>query len=46
MEALRQIPASDVEDIKVLKGPAAAFLYPLAANGVVAVTTRSAGRPR
>ncbi len=45
MEALRQIPASDVEDIKVLKGPAAAFLYPLAANGVVAVTTRSAGRP-
>ena len=46
MEALRQIPASEVEDLKVLRGPAAAFLYPFAANGVVVVTTRgrSVGR--
>ena len=46
MEALRQIKASDVEDLKVLRGPAAAFLYPFAANGVVVVTTRgrSVGR--
>ena len=44
MEALSQIPASDVEDLKVLRGPAAAFLYPLAANGVVVVTTRSGRR--
>ena len=40
-EALSQISASDVEDIKVLRGPAAAFLYPMAANGVVLVKTRS-----
>jgi hypothetical protein len=39
-EALRQIPASDVLGIEVLRGPAAAFRYPLAANGVVLVTTR------
>jgi len=46
MEALRQIPASEVEDLKVLRGPAAAFLYPFAADGVVVVTTRgrSVGR--
>jgi hypothetical protein len=46
MEALRQIPASEVADLKVLRGPAAAFLYPFAANGVVVVTTRgrSGGR--
>ena len=40
MEALSQIPASQVLDIRVLRGPVAAFLYPLAANGVVLVTTR------
>ena len=39
-EALSQISASDVEDIKVLRGPTAAFLYPMAANGVVLVKTR------
>ena len=46
MEALEMIPASEVEDLKVLRGPAAAFLYPFAANGVVVVTTRgrSGGR--
>ncbi len=44
MEALIQIPASDVESIKVLRGPAAAVRYPMAANGVVVVTTRRSGR--
>ncbi len=41
LQTLSQIPASDVEHIEVLKGPAAAFRYPMAANGVVLVTTRS-----
>jgi len=45
LHTLSQIPASDVEHIEVLKGPAAAFRYPMAANGVVLVTTRS-GRGR
>ena len=45
LDALSQIPASDVEKIEVLRGPAAAVRYPLAANGVVLVTTRS-GRGR
>ncbi len=45
LDVLSRIPASDVLDIEVLRGPAAAFLYPFAANGVVLVTTRSgAGR--
>lgn len=39
-DALMSIPASDVEEIKVLKGPAATSLYPLAANGVVLVRTK------
>ena len=39
-DVLSQIPASDVEDIQVLRGPAAAFLYPFAANGVVEVRTK------
>ena len=39
-EALLRIPASDVEEIELLKGPAAAFLYPYAANGVVRVRTK------
>ena len=39
-EALLRIPASDVQEIELLKGPAAAFLYPYAANGVVRVTTK------
>ena len=42
-EVLSQIPASDVEDIEVLRGPTAAFLYPMAANGVVLVRTRARG---
>ena len=41
LDALAQIPASDVLNIQVLRGPAAAFLYLLAANGVILVTTRS-----
>lgn len=40
LEVLSQIPASQVLDVQVLRGPVAAFLYPLAANGVVLVTTR------
>jgi hypothetical protein len=39
-EALDRIPAADVEDVQLLRGPSAAFLYPFAANGVIAVTTR------
>lgn len=42
LETLTQIPASDVVDIEVLTG-AAAVRYPLAANGVVLVRTRSGG---
>ncbi len=41
LDVLSRIPASDVLDIQVLRGPAAAFRYPLAANGVIVVTTRS-----
>jgi outer membrane receptor protein involved in Fe transport len=40
IDALSQIPAEDVEEIEILRGPAAAFLYPYAANGVIHVTTR------
>jgi hypothetical protein len=40
IDALSQIPAEDVEDIEILRGPAAAFLYPYAANGVIHVKTR------
>ena len=39
-DALDQISASDVLEIEVLKGPAAASRYPFAANGVVNVKTR------
>jgi hypothetical protein len=39
LEVLGKIPASDVVDIEVLRGPLAAFLYPLASSGVVLVTT-------
>jgi hypothetical protein len=38
-DLLRQIPATDVASIDVLKGPAAAFHYPFAANGVIQITT-------
>jgi hypothetical protein len=41
IDALAQIPAEDVEDIEILRGPAAAFLYPYAANGVIHVKTRT-----
>ena len=47
LDVLRQIPASNVVSIKVLRGPAAAVEYPMAANGVVLVTTHAqGGRPR
>jgi hypothetical protein len=39
-EVLARIPAVDVEDVEVLRGPSAAFLYPYAANGVIVVKTR------
>lgn len=38
---LMNIPASDVDRIDVLRGPAAAFLHPYAANGVIHVYTRT-----
>jgi hypothetical protein len=41
MDALSQIPASDVESIEVLMGPVSTVRYPMAANGVVLVKTRS-----
>jgi len=44
LDALERIPASDVESVEVLKGPAAAFLYPYAASGVVVVRTKKGRR--
>jgi hypothetical protein len=43
-DALQRIPASQVADIEVLRGPAAAFLYPFAASGVVLVRTKQGTR--
>jgi len=40
LELLSRIPATDVESVEILKGPAAAFRYPFASNGVIRVTTR------
>jgi outer membrane cobalamin receptor len=40
LELLSQIPAVDVESIEILRGPAAAFRYPFAANGVIAIKTK------
>ncbi len=45
LEVLDRISAEDVANIRVLRGPAAAFLYPHAANGVILVETRGATRP-
>jgi outer membrane receptor protein involved in Fe transport len=45
LSRLRQIPASQVRDIQVLRGPAAAFLYGGGADGVIRVWTKS-GPPR
>jgi hypothetical protein len=39
-EALQRIPAAEVEEVQVLRGPSAAFLYPFAANGVILVKTK------
>jgi len=39
-ETLSRIPATDVAGIEVLRGPAAAFRYPFAADGVIIVRTR------
>lgn len=43
LAVLDRIPAADVAEIEVLKGPTAAFLFPFAANGVVSVRTKSGG---
>ena len=43
LDALSQIPASEVLEIEVLRGAAASARYPLAANGVVLVKTRGGG---
>jgi outer membrane cobalamin receptor len=40
MRVLDQIPAADVQRIRVLRGPAATTLYPLSAAGVILVETR------
>ena len=40
LSLLRQIPASDVRDIQILRGPAAAFLHG-SADGVIHVRTKS-----
>ncbi len=39
LEVLRQIPASDVKDIQVLRGPAAAFIQG-SANGAILIETK------
>lgn len=39
-ETLSRIPATDVASIEVLRGPAASFRYPFAADGVIVVRTR------
>lgn len=41
LQLLSNIPAGDVESIEVLRGPAAAFRYPYAANGVIHIKTRT-----
>ncbi|MDE0082967.1 MAG: TonB-dependent receptor plug domain-containing protein [Gammaproteobacteria bacterium] len=41
LDVLSQIPASHVEEVEVLRGPSAAFLHALAADGVIMVTTRA-----
>jgi hypothetical protein len=40
---LSLIPARDVQEVTVLMGPAAAFLNPLAAHGVILVATKQGG---
>jgi hypothetical protein len=40
LEVLRQIPATDVKSIRVLRGPSAAFLYG-SSDGVIYVQTES-----
>ena len=43
MDILTKIPASEVRDIRVLRGPTAAFIYG-AANGAILVVTQSGSR--
>lgn len=40
LELLSRIPASSVESVEILRGPAAAFRYPFAANGVISIKTK------
>ena len=44
LETLSQIPASDVANVRVLRGPTAAFLYPFASHGVILVETGNRAR--
>ena len=44
LHVLEQIPASSVERIRVLRGPAAAAEYPNAFNGVILIETRKGSR--
>ena len=39
-EVLSRIPAESVEAIELLRGPAASFLHPFGANGVIHVRTK------
>ena len=41
VDELRDIPANDVERIRVLRGAASSTLYPDGANGVILIETRS-----
>ena len=43
IDVLNQIPASHVEDVRVLRGPTAAFLQPFTADGAIVVTTKAGG---
>jgi hypothetical protein len=45
LRVLDQIPAADVQRIRVLRGPAATTRYPLSAAGVILVETRRGGPP-
>jgi outer membrane receptor protein involved in Fe transport len=40
LEQLRTIPATDVESVTVLMGPAAAFLHAMASDGAILVETK------